>query len=220
MVRAAYDHNRVFGPGGGPGRFADATLELLFRFSGLSGDSVPVPSNWVIDWRRFFNFGAPGITVNASRRLDAKIAFPLGNLPPGSTDPTRSNLAVRNLLRGKKLGLPSGQAVAGRIGATVLTAAEIAGGPGGADLAAAGLDRKTPLWYYILREADLKGGGQRLGPVGSYICAEVFVGLLEGDPNSFLAADPDWTPTLPSATPGTFKMTDLLTFVGELNPIG
>jgi len=220
MVRFSYDHNRVFGPGGGPERFADGTLQLLFQFTGLSGSSVPVPSNWVIDWRRFFNFGAAGVTVNPSRKLDCKITFPLGNLPPGSSDPTRSNLAVRNLLRGKRLGLPSGQAVAGRIGATALTPAEVAGGPGGAALAAAGLDRKTPLWYYILREAELKGAGQRLGAVGSYICAEVFVGLLEGDPNSFLATDPSWTPTLPAATPGTFKMTDLLNFVGELNPIG
>ena len=218
MVRSTYDHNRVFGPG--PGRIVNGTLEFLFLFTGLSGSAVPVPSNWVIDWRRFFNFGAPGITVNSSRKLDAKIAFPLGNLPPGGPDPTKSNLAVRNLLRGKKLGLPSGQSVASKIGVPRLTAAEIAAGPGGADLAAAGLDAKTPLWYYILREADLKGAGKRLGPVGSHICAEVFVGLLEGDPNSFLATDPSWTPTLPAATPGTFKMTDLLTFVGEVNPIG
>ena len=64
MVREAYSHNRIFTPGG----LAPATLQLLFRFTGLSGgivgDLAPnpptaptpisvLPSNWIIDWRRF-----------------------------------------------------------------------------------------------------------------------------------------------------------------------
>jgi hypothetical protein len=68
----------------------------------------------------------------------------------------------------------------------------------------AGFDKRTPLWFYILKESQVQAGGQRLGEVGSRIVGEVFVGLLKGDPRSFLHAQPAWTPTLPSQTPGTF----------------
>jgi hypothetical protein len=52
-----------------------------------------------------------------------------------------------------------------------------------------------------------------------YRVGEVFFGLLEGDPNSFLSRRPDWTPTLPSAAPGNITVADLLRFVNEINPI-
>jgi len=35
-----------------------------------------------------------------------------------------------------------------------------------------GWHAETPLWYYILREADACTGGHRLGPVGGRIVAE------------------------------------------------
>lgn len=57
-----------------------------------------------------------------------------------------------------------------------------------------GLQNRTPLWYYILREAEILGGGSLLGPVGGRIVAEVVVGLLQGDRLSFLRAEPDWEP--------------------------
>ena len=101
----------------------------------------------------------------------------------------------------------------------VLTPEEIASGTDGAVAKAQGLDKATPLWYYILKEAQLKGGSQRLGPVGARIVAEVFVGLVAGDVTSDLGVDPKWTPTLPANTPGTFLMSDLLRFVGEISPI-
>ena len=44
----------------------------------------------------------------------------------------------------------------------------------------------TPLFYYILKEAQLREDGLRLGPVGARIVAEVFVGLLQLDPDSYL----------------------------------
>jgi len=48
------------------------------------------------------------------------------------------------------------------------------------------LDKRTPLWFYILREADVREGGQRLGPVGGRIVAEVIIGMIKGDPDSCL----------------------------------
>jgi hypothetical protein len=101
---------------------------------------------------------------------------------------------------------------------TSLTPAEIASGPDGAVAAQKGFDTAAPLWYYILKEARVRGGGQRLGSVGARIVAEVFEGIVQGDTDSFLS-QPGWQPTLPAKTPGTFFMTDLLQFVGDISPI-
>ena len=77
------------------------------------------------------------------------------------------------------------------------------------------LDRATPLWLYVLREAELAVDGTHLGPVGGRIVAEVFIGLLQMDPGSFLAAEPGWRPTLPAgAGDGDFRIVDLLTVAG------
>jgi hypothetical protein len=67
---------------------------------------------------------------------------------------------------------------------------------------------RTPLWFYILREADITADGKHLGPVGGRIVAEVIVGLIRGDHQSFLRQDPDWTPTY--GQDGSFKIVDLL----------
>jgi hypothetical protein len=60
--------------------------------------------------------------------------------------------------------------------------------------------------------------GERVGPVSGRIVAEVFIGLLQGDPQSYLSQDVDWTPFLPmvdpAATGSDFKMVDLLRFGG------
>ena len=78
------------------------------------------------------------------------------------------------------------------------------------------LQRKTPLWFYILAEAASLEGGERLGPVGSTIVSEVLVGLIRRSANSILfSGNPGfWHPTLPSAQAGTFTLTDLLQFAG------
>jgi hypothetical protein len=69
----------------------------------------------------------------------------------------------------------------------------------------------------VLKEAELVEDGLRLGPVGGRIVAEVILGLLQLDPDSFLNATPPWRPTLPTRTgpvTGDFRMVDLLTFAG------
>ena len=76
---------------------------------------------------------------------------------------------------------------------------------------------EAPLWYYILKEAELPPyNGERLGPVGGRIMAETLVGLLQRDPNSYLYLDPSWKPTPPIANPttGKFEFSDLLKFAG------
>jgi hypothetical protein len=227
MVREKYSHNRIFTTGG----LAEATLKLEFGFSGLSGgiigDLAPVPpvplptatlpSNWIIDWRRVYDFNTPAtppFLFNNSRKIDPFLVPQLHTLPGGA-----GSLPRRNLKRGVMLGLPSGQDVAKAMNLPVLTPAEIAMGTDGAVAKAQNLDKATPLWYYLLKEAERKGSGQRLGPVGARIVAEVFIGLVAGDVSSYLGVNPAWKPTLPSKTPGTFLMTDLLQFVGDISPV-
>jgi hypothetical protein len=232
MVRQRYSHNDIFNDFQFPIDF-----KLLFDFSGLSGGiigdlapdalapgakpiPVPVlPSNWIIDWRRFYDFNTPEDTpnfrLNRSRRLDPMLVKALHDLPGGG-----GNLAERNLKRGVRLGLPSGQdvAIAMKI-KNPLTSDEIASGDDGKVAKEHGLHKATPLWYYILKEAQVRHGGERLGPVGSRIVSEVFVGLVHGDHESYLWREKDWKPTLPAKVPGTFLMTDLLNFVGDLSPV-
>lgn len=231
MVRQAYSHNRIFTAGG----LTIATLNLLFEFTGLSGGIVgdlapnpptsptpiPVlPSNWIIDWRRFYDFSPPAnpadVPLNSARKLDPFLVPELHSLPGGG-----GSLPFRNLRRGVILGLPSGQDVAKAMKIkNPLSPEEIASGPDGAAAKKHDLHVHTPLWYYILKEALVRKNGERLGPVGATIIAEVFVGLVHGDHQSYLwQKGPNWKPELPSKQTGTFKMTDLLRLVGDISPI-
>ncbi len=111
-------------------------------------------------------------------------------------------LGSRNLLRGRVVGLPAGQDLATAIGATPLIPSDFERSVESDVVAAHGFDRRTRCGFYILKEAQTHADGERLGEVGGRILAEVFIGLLEGDPDSFLVAQPDWTRTLPAATQG------------------
>ena len=75
---------------------------------------------------------------------------------------------------------------------------------------------EAPLWFYILKEAELAPyNGERLGPVGGRIMAEVLVGLLQRDPNSYLYLDPAWKPAPPLApATGQFGFVDMLRYSG------
>jgi len=57
-----------------------------------------------------------------------------------------------------------------------------------------GCSGETPLWYYILREADVRSNGNRLGPVGARIVGDVLVGLLDLDSSSVRHAPDGWRP--------------------------
>ncbi len=164
-----------------------------------------------VGWQTFFDFRDGEVKPN--KRIDTKISTPLFHLPLGaiaSHDPPTA-LPQRNLLRQLTWKLPSGQSIAKRMGVPPLSAAdlrELSGYPNR-------LDRSTPLWYYVLKEAEVMAEGRRLGPVGGRIVAEVILGLLETDPAGFLTLQPRWKPTLPSRQgPGRFGMADLLTFAG------
>jgi hypothetical protein len=117
-------------------------------------------------------------------------------------DPAFRSLAARDLERGLGTGLPSGESVARAIGAEPLTAEEVG-------LAGHGWVEETPMWLYVLRESAVRHAGDRLDPVGGRIVAEVLVGIISGDPESFLAVEPTWTPTLPGHEE-SFRLRDIL----------
>ena len=209
MVRDTYDFNLNFSP---------ASLGLLFTFTALSGqlgDFDTLPDNWIIQWERFL---APGGGQNKARKFDTKLADGLFHLQTVTGEIERpadaANLALRNLLRGYGLRMPTGQALAARFGLPVLTPAELEAAAASERqahvLKTSGFLDRTPLWYYLLAESK-HHGGQRLGPVASTLVAEVLVGLVRRSHDSILAS-PGWVPSLPSAKPGTFELADLLRF--------
>jgi hypothetical protein len=131
-------------------------------------------------------------------------------------------LAVRNLLRGYRLAIPTGQAIATALGIKVLTRDELLSPPVGSDapnpvadaLLDGGFVDRTPLWFYVLKEAEL-GGGERLGPVGSRIVCETILGQLRHDPTSFLSTG--WTPadgvTIEAADGSTTEVDTIIRFL-------
>src|SRR4051795_13048750 len=203
MIRAEYEMQEahtvpIFGPDG---------------FEDLRGGRPIPPTLWA-DWNYFFDI--PGMDSpddrNMARTIDTQIALPLTSLPPTVVARTADAiiaLAERNLLRGKRVGLPAGQDVAKAMGLTPLTNAELGltdpGWNGEAPLwvyvlkeAELGLtdpgwNGKAPLWFYVLKEAEL-GGGHQLGPVGGRIVAEVILGILALDPTSYFNANPSFDP--------------------------
>ena len=224
MVRSEYDFNVNFNTHGG----IPATLGFLFTFTALSGelgDFDTLPENWIIEWENFIGNNPR----SKARRFDTKLANPLFQLRKvdGTTEVgLGAMLAVRNLLRGYLLRMPTGQALASAMNLTPLTVAELEDvaskvtAPAGQEsqldvLRSTGFAERTPLWYYILAEAAFHAKGKHLGPLGSTLVAEVLIGLIEKSENSILR-NPIWEPTLPSANNGKFTMEDLLRFAGVL----
>ena len=212
QVRPSYRSN--FGPT--PAEINSQVFKLIFNDSLPDG---PDPNDLrggkraptrFIDWQTFFDFGDNNVRPN--KKIDTRLSTVLFDLPGFAPGDVQS-LAQRNLLRHLTFGLPSGQSVAKAMKLPVLDDDHLD------DLEPLNLHKRTPLWFYVLREADVKKDGEQLGPVGGRIVAEVFIGLLQGDALSYLKQDPDWTPTLPSATPDTFEMTDLLQFAGVVAPL-
>jgi hypothetical protein len=245
MVRAFYDYNRNFGRNGNaPGaQLPFASFELLFAFTGSARDenglprpfagqsNTTLPANWVIEWDRFVDKGAVR-PDHFARRIDSRLAPPLFKMlnQVDNSDPTEpvpvdiatllKALATRNLLRGYALSLPTGQAVAEALGITALTVDELHSGNSAAfnqKLDAGGFQTKTPLWYYILKEAEVKANGNSLGPVGSRIVAETIIGQIREDPYSYLNAPGGaWSPEQGVKNDGEpiVSINDLFRFAG------
>jgi heme peroxidase len=162
----------------------------------------PVAPEHTVDWSQQIDVeGRP--PAQRAKQIDTRLPTALIALPTrisGSAPGTDyASLANRDLQRGQAVGLASGEAVARRLGVPVVSAADVG----------LGWD-ETPLWFYILREAAVMHDGNQLGPVAGRIVGEVLVGIVDGDPESFRAVDPGWSPTLPGRRAGAFGLADIL----------
>ncbi|RTL43342.1 MAG: heme peroxidase [Burkholderiales bacterium] len=253
MVRPIYRLNKVLDLGGPAVGEEPALQGRHLIFAGVSARALngfrEFPAEWGIDWSLFF--GVPDrrashqgkSRVQPSYKIDASLVNPLGFLPEFSEQPSaedrvtlenfqakpvagqRPNLALRNLMRGMAMGLPSGQDVARAMGLPAWDGQRLLIGKAAyedgklqakrLDEVAPNLSRCTPLWAYVLAEATTQWHdevtaaklkpeaanqvGTRLGPVGARLVAETLVGLILADSHSFLAQDPNWVPTAGSA---------------------
>ena len=185
QIRQRYQVNAHFGP-----------VPILPDLVGFG----PVRPEHAVDWSLLI-----GSTAQRAKRIDVRLARALIELPPEVSGVHRedeySSLAVRDLARGPIAGLASGEAIAREMGIAPLDAEAIG-------LASLGWRDETPLWLYVLREAEVLCGGERLGPVGGRIVGEVIVGILDHDLQSFRSLEPDWQPSL--AENGSYSLADVL----------
>lgn len=218
QVRQSYNWNATF---------EDASFRLLFEFSAVSGNFLgageTLPSNWIANYRRLFNFGdaefphqpeaieTDPITgtkkLNFARAIDPYLTQELASLPEiealvNMDPPLRpfANLAALNLRRGSMRSLPSGQDVSLQLkSAKTLTPKqmrEVIDDEFDLVMNKFGFYERTPLWLYILLEASAIGKGNSLGPVGSTIVADTFRTLVLTSRLSILTPGAEWEPSM------------------------
>jgi len=223
LVRGAYDHNRNFGKEANV--IPTASFDLLFLFTGNGfrrdpgdptksirnpfGGQPTLPFNWIIEWDRFTDKGSSDPT-HFARKIDTRLVPPLTQLVNEGTavalqdaanTPIRQLLrflARRNLLRGYLLSIPTGQGVARAMGVPPLTVDELRQNNSNelnTALENGGFLKRTPLWYYVLKEAEVRANGNSLGEMGSRLICETIIGLLVNDRSSFLNQRGGWDPS-------------------------
>jgi heme peroxidase len=186
------------------------------------------PREWAIDWRLFFpTTGAPRTgpeRVQPAYKIDTSLVNPLGSLPPTVVKNPPPSLAQRNLLRGWRMQLPSGQAVAEAMGYDVIPDGKLKIGKATKEGESKNksitqisdkFKENAPLWFYILSEAQQSFVNNqtpiRLGKVGGRIVGEVFIGLMLADSHSYLRQRPNFKPREEFLSgSGEFRMSDLL----------
>ncbi|MBX3529120.1 MAG: hypothetical protein KF849_00830 [Rhizobiaceae bacterium] len=203
MVRAEYDWNRFFGRsvGGTPNILERARFEHLFAFTGSAAVPMPetatasfdrLPAHWGAEWERLI----PAQSAHSdrfARAIDCELAPPLRDM---NNEPTDHGglfrmLARRNLRRGHRLNIPAAQDCIAQIYLLSdlviepLTGSELRSGRTADAVEAGGFDRSTPLWFYVLKEAEVRAGGNALGPLGTVLVAETLLGLIIADPQSY-----------------------------------
>ena len=224
--------------------FPSSSFKLLFDFSEVSGTffgSPTLPSNWIADFRRLYDFNGfalPNLansqpfTLNHAKMIDPFLAAPLGALP--ELEPLVaagrlpfSNLAALNLRRGSMRGLPSGQdAVAQLRSGRPLTKSKMRAVIDlefDAVMESLGLYDRTPVWLYLLFEAAVSERGERLGRLGSTIVAETFLTLVMTSKISILTPGAEWTPADAQAQIGATaplnSIPAILAWIDERHPI-
>lgn len=197
-----------------------------------------LPQELVIDWDKFLKGRMNSIDTRVVLELGKLRNYtvrifsnnPVTDLSKGDARADPPELPVRTLLRSAWMGVTSGQAIARALclpEEQLLRREELIGRmncddhepdrPGQALDAA--LLENTPLFFYILREAEVRQAGRRLGPVGSRIVADVIEGSFRADADSYWHLYPKWEPPLWKVASGPPKkigsLIDLVELVGN-----
>ncbi len=155
----------------------------------------------VVDWHELLET-SENRNVQMAEKLDTQMATDLLKLPFIPADDIQS-LASRNLLRGQTFLLPSGENVARAVQRPDAEIENVSQAAKSMANTAGDLTNGTPLWFYILVEAEQIGRetnpgtfepSEGLGPVGARIVAETMIGLIELDSRSYLAKNRNWSP--------------------------
>lgn len=204
MMRESYDWNRIFG------RLHDepldeyATLELLHRMTGngdhpmSSSQEIPsapsVPEHWSIEWDRFIYPPCPDMPERSARRIMPNLSktqsFDIF-VETSQDYAVPQDLARLDLRRSTRFNLPSAQDCITQINAITniplrrLSSYRLGSGPTGSVVQEGRFDEHTPIWFYILKEAEVLGQGGRLGPLGTHLIADTLLGLITHDEDSF-----------------------------------
>ena len=178
----------------------------------------PLHLKMAIDWARFMDLSESSLTGRnrvPAMALDTTMVPPLFHLPKekvhhfteADAPDLPGALAVRTLQRGASTRLATGEQVARALGFTPLRERGLGGGQESwAKLDELGLTGRTPLWYYVLLEAEMECGGVCLGTVGSQLVAEVIDGCLRADPASYLSCfGREWEPAPWKRPDGTMR---------------
>jgi hypothetical protein len=232
MLRSAYRINSL----GAVQLFNNRDIE---RKGDLRGGR-PLTRDHVIDWDIFYPVNE--FDASLSLKIDSKVTATVFDLPESAIPDaikTSSNLPYRNLTRSREIDLVCAEDLAEFFSidpAKRLTPFQIEpndlthylfeadvdtytadGGKPAEDVALTGVKDtrfKTPLWYYVLKEAEILENGERLGPLGSRIVAEVIAGgIFYGHETKF---DFNWKSQITSSN--TVTLHDLIDFVNEDPP--
>ncbi|MEO1455073.1 MAG: heme peroxidase family protein [Pseudomonadota bacterium] len=211
MVRAEYDWSRNFGRGDAP-LLSRATFQQLFEFTSAGMSERRLPEHWPIEQERFVFEPTDAMPDRAARKIDTLLVPRLHNMDnePVGVFAVLKNLAKRNLRRGYRLNVPTAQGCIAALDANYgieiapLSPEQIASGHTKDAVIGGNFHIETPLWFYVLKEAEIMSGGDRLGPLGTVLVADTLIGLLRCHPDSYMNAAPGkdgWRPEH-SAKPG------------------
>jgi len=189
-------------------------LELTHPGGGIKKH---LSAEWVVDWRYFFT----DTMLNVAENIDTFITEALCELEHRTVQTFRSanaapehlvsgfakiSLPYLTLTRGSNSLLPSGEQFAAAFKFPLLRPSQIHVFPKDeAFFAQAGMKKRTPLWYYLLREAAVEAQPepataidptpiQKLGTIGSRLVAEVIYQVLSADSESIFNQGQNWKP--------------------------
>ncbi|MEM7641722.1 MAG: peroxidase family protein [Pseudomonadota bacterium] len=196
MMRDRYDWSRAF-----PRANGGAPFDLLSQFTGYGQPPMPcrdggifprLPDNLPVEWDRLVHPVTSRWPARSARRIDTRLASSALGPDGGKGQRGRmAEVASRTLRGGLRFNLPSAQALIKAIGrhhqihVPILSPDQLRSGHTRAAVDEGGFHAQTPLWFYVLKEAEMLGVDGRLGPLGSRLVADTLTGLIRHDRSSY-----------------------------------